>query len=61
MNYQKQGLHDTGAPRPVNEKTPGCACLQGRSKVWKAVPPPSHAGGIKSRRRIAIRRYTCAP
>jgi hypothetical protein len=30
------------------------------AKVWKAVPPPSHTGGIKSRRRIAIRRYTGA-
>jgi hypothetical protein len=27
----------------------------------KALPPPSHTGGIKSRRRIAIRRYTGTP
>jgi hypothetical protein len=31
---------------------------QGRSKVRKPVPPPSQTGGIKSRRRIPIRRYT---
>ena len=32
---------------------------RGRSQVRKVVPPPSHTGGLKSRRRIAVRRYAC--
>jgi hypothetical protein len=35
------------------------AAHQGRSKVREPVPTPSQTGGIKSRRWIAIRRYTC--
>jgi hypothetical protein len=44
----------------IKKKIAPLFSTQGRSEVREPVPPPSQTGGIKSRRRIAIRRYTCA-